>query len=119
MFSKIFSLSKGKTVHSNRTICELHRELYDLCFTGLYDKDIDLMVKIIKILEDNFIMGIKMNRQLVRYKLGSSSKWEKKEYRNNDVSRKEIIKRREERKKLEKLLKDNNKMLRKFNKEKK
>ena len=118
-FSKLFNSSKGKTVHTNRTICELHRELYDLCVTGLHDKDPELMKKMIKVLEDAFIMGVKMNRKLIRHKLGSSSKWKVKEYRNNEINKKEVKKRRQERERLEKILKDNNDILKKFDKKKK
>jgi hypothetical protein len=115
-FSKLFDSQKGETVHTNRTICELHRELYDLCVVGLHDKDPELMKQMIKVLEDAFIMGVKMNRKLCKYKLGTSSKWDKKEYRNEDVSRDEIIKRRKKRKKLAKILDHNDKILKKFDK---
>ncbi|KKL11131.1 hypothetical protein LCGC14_2548920, partial [marine sediment metagenome] len=30
MLSEIFSSEKGERMHSNRTICELHRELFDI-----------------------------------------------------------------------------------------
>ena len=114
-FSKIFSSQKGaKSPHKNRTICELHRELYDLCVIGLHDKDPELMMQMIKILEDAFIMGVKMNKKLCKYKLGSSSKWKEKKYRNNNIDRKEIAKIRKERERLERVLKENNDILKKF-----
>ncbi len=116
-FSKLFDSGKGsKPPHTNRTICELHRELYDLCVLRLYKKDPELMMEMIRILEDAFIMGVKMNKKLCEYKLGSSSKWDKKEYRNEDVDRKVIAKRRRKRERLEKMLKDNNTTLKRFNK---
>lgn len=114
--SKLFDSQKGETVHTNRTICELHRELYDLCVTGLYDKDSKLMAQMVKVLEDAFIMGVKMNKKLCKYKLGTSSKWDEKEYRNKDVSKDEIVARRKQRKKLVKMLKDNDDILSKFDK---
>jgi len=118
-YSDIFDSQKGQTVHTNRTICELHRELYDLCVTGLYKTDPELMKKMIKVLEDAFIMGVKMNRKLCKYKLGTSSKWDKKEYRNEDVDRDEVVNRRKKRQKLVKILEENNKILKKFDKRKK
>jgi hypothetical protein len=117
-FSELFDSQKGRTVHTNRTICELHRELYDLCVMGLHDKDPELMKQMIKVLEDAFIMGVKMNKKLCKYKLGTSSKWDKKEYRNEDVSRDEIIERRKKRKKLVQILEHNDEILKKFNKNK-
>lgn len=117
-FSKLFDSQKGETVHTNRTICELHRELYDLCVMGLHDKDPELMKQMIKVLEDAFIMGVKMNKKLCKYKLGTSSKWNEKEYRNKDVSRDEVIQRRKKRKNLVKMLEHNDEILKKFNKNK-
>ena len=114
MFSELFGSHKGSKMHSNRTICELHRELYDLCVVGLCEKDPELMMKMIKVLEDSFIMGVKMNKKLCKYKLGSSSKWEEKEYRNKDVDKEEVAGRRKERKRLETMLTDNNEILKKF-----
>lgn len=115
-YSEIFDSQKGTTIHTNRTICEIHRDLYGLCVVGLHKKDPKLMKQMIKVLEDAFIMGIKMNKKLCKYKLGSSSKWDKKEYRNDEVNRKEVEKRRKERARLESILKDNKKILKKFDK---
>ena len=115
-YSKLFDSQKGETIHTNRTICELHRELYDICVIGLHDKDIELMNKMIKVLEDAFIMGVKMNKKLCKYKLGTSSKWDKKEYRNKEVKREEVVERREYRKRLVKILDKNNKILKEFDK---
>ena len=115
-FSKIFEGKGSKPPHHNRTICELHRELYDLCVIGLHEKDPDLMMQMIKVLEDAFIMGVKMNKKLCKYKLGSSSKWPKKEYRKSDIGRKKIKKLRKERARLEKILEENNDILNKFDK---
>ena len=116
-FSEIFSSGKGAVnLHTNRTICELHRELYDLCVIGLHNKDRKLMFKMIKVLEDAFIMGVKMNRKLCKHKLGSSSKWEESEFRNKEVDRKKLAERRKRRVRLEKMLKDNDEILNKFDK---
>lgn len=116
-FSEIFNAHKGaKEPHSNRTICELHRELYDLCVMNLYKKNTELMKNMITLLEKSFIVGVEMNRELCRCKLGSASKWDKKEYRNNEVNRKKVALLRKERARLEKMIEKNNKILEKFNK---
>ena len=120
MFSKIFGSKKGaKLPHHNRTICELHRELYDLIVLGLSETDQKLMMKMIKVLEDAFIMGVKMNKKLVKHKLDSSSKWKEKEYRNKDVNREKFAQLRKDREKLEQMLRYNNEILKKFDKKKK
>jgi len=117
IISKLFNSIKGKRgLQKNRTICELHRELYDLCVLGLCKKDPELMYKMVKILEDALIMGVKMNNKLVKYKLGSASKWDKKEYRKSDMSKLERERMREERKRLEKILSENETFLKKFRK---
>ena len=112
MISEIFSSSKGKTIHRNRTICELHRELFDMVVLCLYEKDPDLLKEIVNLLERCFVDGVKMNRRLVRYKLGSSSKWDKKEYAKSNYTKKEIKKIREERIRLEKILIENEAVIR-------
>jgi len=111
MFSEIFSKSKGKTIHSNRTICELHRELFDISVVHLHEKDIDLLKEIVDLLEKSFVAGVKMNRRLIRYKLGSSSKWDKKEYAKSNYTKKEIREIRKERIRLEKILAENNSII--------
>jgi len=120
VFSELMDSHKGaKGPHPHRTICELLRELYDLCVMELHDKNPDMMFKMIKVIEDAFIMGIKMNKKLVEYNLGSASKWEEKEYRNKEVDRREVAKRRKKRNRLVKLLKDNNEVLKKYDKNRK
>lgn len=112
MFSKLFDSSKGKTFHQNRTICEINRELYDIFVLELHNKDVNLLKKIVSLLEDSFLAGVKMNRKLIRYKLGSSSKWREKEYDKSKIGRKKLLKIRNERIRLEKILIANNKILR-------
>jgi hypothetical protein len=118
IISKIFNLGKGRrNPVRDRTLCELHREIYDICVLNLYKNDPELMMEIVKMLEDAFIMGVKMNDKLIKYKLGSSSKWEKKHFNNHDkTTKKEVYKRRRERRRLEKLLKNNADILEKFDK---
>ena len=119
VFSKIFSLSKGTTFHTNRTICELNRELFDICVLKLHEEKPELLGKVVRIMEKAFIHGVKMNRRLVRYKLGTSSKWEKKEYRKPEINRKRLKEMRKERVRLENLLMENERLLSKVRKKKK
>jgi hypothetical protein len=53
---------KGKRVNKNRTICEVHRQIYDLMVTRYNDDEI------CDLLDEAFVMGIKMNNRLVEYK---------------------------------------------------
>jgi hypothetical protein len=61
---------KGKTVNEFRTICEVHREIYDL-IEG--NKNTKSKEKIISLLEEVYKMGKKMNNKLIQYKFG----WDK------------------------------------------
>lgn len=66
MFSEIFDNSiKGKNVWGSETICELHREIYDLLVIGLYKTNPKLLKLIVPILERAYICGIKMNRKMI------------------------------------------------------
>ena len=116
MLSEIFSSEKGERMHSNRTICELHRELFDISVMCLYEKDIDLLKEIINLLEKSFIHGVEMNKRLVEYKLGGSGKWNKKEYAKSNYNRHEIRKMRKERIRLEKMLAENKDILKRSKK---
>ena len=78
MSSKIFNLDKGKHVWQSETICELHRQIYDLLFIGLYSKDKALYDAIIVPLEKVYICGIKMTKKMLENKL-SLPDWEKHE----------------------------------------
>ncbi len=70
-----------------RTICEVHREIYDI----LLDANID-SGKIIDLLEEAYDMGKKMNNKLVQYKKGYDEGWWQK---NKNFG--ESLKRRKER----------------------
>jgi len=62
MHSKIFDTAKGMHIATVRTICEVHREIYDLLVLGMYE---DIVPK----LEEAFMMGISLTRKLMEYKL--------------------------------------------------
>jgi hypothetical protein len=69
MFSVVFDNHKGLIIGQARageeTICELHREIYDLLVLCLAEKHCDTLLKIIPILERAYICGIKMNKKMV------------------------------------------------------
>lgn len=86
MFSKIFDdTNKGKDMWDKETICELHRELYDLTVLGLYESNRPLLKMIVKILERAYVMGIKMNRKMIDSKCQIIG-WEK-HYNPQEVKR--------------------------------
>lgn len=69
MFSEIFDKSiKGQNIWSKETICELHREIYDVLVVGLHKTNPKLLRAIIPILERAYVCGIKMNRKMVEKK---------------------------------------------------
>lgn len=59
--SSIFNRPKGKHTWPHRTICEVHREIYDCLVLELYD---DIVPK----LEEAYLMGIKLCKKLVEHK---------------------------------------------------
>ena len=61
MLSKIFNTKKGRHIWPERTICEVHRELYDFWVLGRYE---EMLPK----LEEVYLMGIKLVKKLVEYK---------------------------------------------------
>ena len=69
------ALGLMKRASSFRTICEVHREIFDLC--GLLDEHTGTLLRR-KVLEA-FIMGKKMDRKLREYK----SDWDSGFYERN------------------------------------
>lgn len=55
---------KGMRTIASRTICEVHRQIYDLLVIR-YGKEAD---DICDLLDEAFVMGIKMTRKLADYK---------------------------------------------------
>ena len=106
--SKVLDSSKGLRVNSNRrTICEVVRQLYDICIIEGKDNP-EMLDKIVPLIEDIFVMGIKMNNKLIDYKMDTDLLFE----RNGDDTA-EIEKRRKERARLVKVLENNEKILKK------
>lgn len=69
MTSKVFSTRKGRHPWPQRTICEVHRQMYDRLCLGVAKKDWALIEAMLPLLEEVYVMGIKMTRKLTEYKL--------------------------------------------------
>jgi hypothetical protein len=96
---------KGRAACFKRTICEVHREIYDHLVIELATTRPDVIEKIVPLLEEAFLMGVKLNKKLVEYKLANQDK-------TGDVNdTKKSIKLRRERIRLVKLLEQNNQTL--------
>ena len=82
---------KDPKVSPSRTICEVHREMYDV-FLNDPNIDVDFSNKMIDLIEEAYIMAKKMNAKLGQYKNNwDESFWEKQ--------RAEIVKEKLERRK--------------------
>jgi hypothetical protein len=71
----VFDDIKGQHVENKRTICEVHRQLYDLLVLGLKGKDDELLAKVVPLLQEAYIDGIKIVKKLVENKM-SELDWE-------------------------------------------
>jgi non-homologous end joining protein Ku len=70
MSKKIIPSVKAVTVNIKRTICEVHREMYDiLC------QDEEKNKELINLLEEAFVMGKKLNYKLRQYKDNYDDAW--------------------------------------------
>ena len=84
MISKIFESTKGQAVASTRTICEIHREIFDKLIIYFSDRPGGLK-KVIPLLDEAFIVGVKMNKRMVEAKLNHS--FELNDRINKDIQR--------------------------------
>lgn len=66
--SEVFDSKKGIAFYEKRTICDMHRDLYDYIVVGLKD-DPEKRDGAISILEEAYDVGIKMTLKLVENKL--------------------------------------------------
>jgi len=72
MFSKLMDKTrKGRGACPKRTICEVHRDIYDILVIELATTRPEVIAKIVPLLEEAFIMGVKLNKALVEHKLAS------------------------------------------------
>ena len=103
MLSKLFDSEKGELTYGKRTICEVHRGIYDLVVIHFQDKP-EIMLQAIKLLEEAYMMGIKMNAKLVQNKCGNNG------WSGDNLNKKEIMEMRKKRIKLIQLLEKNDKV---------
>jgi hypothetical protein len=104
----ILNSKKGLRVsNQKRTICEVNREIYDLCITELLEKDEDLCRRIVALVEEAFIMGMKMNNKLIEYKFDTDKLFDKMD----ESTIKKNTKKRKERARLLEVYKSNQKLL--------
>ena len=64
---------KAKVVNHRRTICEVHREIYDIL--EVIDINSKTKEKMVDLLEEVFIMGKKMSSKLHQYKFKYDDTW--------------------------------------------
>ena len=75
-----------------RTICEVHREMYDVVESLPDDKNKILLKEKI---EDAFVMAKKMNHKLRQYKFNYDDDWWEKEKQEAIASKRELRKGRD------------------------
>lgn len=108
MFSKLMDEThKGKVVYEGRTICEVHREIYDVLVIELATTRPDVIEKIVPLLEESFLMGVKMNKALAEHKLSQDYTEKPTCMEKSKVLRKERIR-------LIKMLDENNQILNEY-----
>lgn len=67
MGSKVIEqYNKGRHVYDKFTICEMHRQMYDIV---MLTEDFENKERLIELLEKAFLMGIKLVDKLAEYKL--------------------------------------------------
>ena len=70
MFSAVMDKTeKGVHIYGRKSICEVHRQIYDVLITEIAVERPDVIEKIVPLLETAFIMGIKINKRLTELKL--------------------------------------------------
>jgi hypothetical protein len=77
MFSRLMNSIKGRQfgAGNKRTICELHRQIYDILVTELAESRPDVLEKVCPILDEAFILGVKVTDKLIQYKLSPQQTW--------------------------------------------
>ena len=99
---------KGMAACFKRTICEVHREIYDILVIELAATRPEVIERIVPLLEEAFLMGVKLNKKLVENKLANQD-----ETGQTNDTRKAIALRRE-RIRLVKMLEENDEILRRY-----
>lgn len=67
--NNVFDTMKGRITNEFRTICEVHREIYDECWLSLHEVDPATMERLTVLLNEAFDMGVRMDAALVKYHL--------------------------------------------------
>lgn len=73
IYSKIFDTLKGRTTQQKQSICEIHKEMYDLMIMNLQDQPL-LLTKLVHLLETAFGQGVSIVHKLLEYKLTTNKK---------------------------------------------
>lgn len=106
MFSDLMDKTrKGRSACVKRTICEVHRDIYDVLVIELAITRPEVIKKVVPLLEEAFIMGVKLNKALVEHKLASQDETGEP----TDIKKVKIVRRK--RLCLIKLLEKNNQIL--------
>ena len=88
MKKNVFDTGKGRFTHRVRTICEVHREIYDEIFLALYEKDCKLLERLTVLLNESFGMGVRMDRKLSAIRQSPLSSLEVNDVAKVEVKRK-------------------------------
>jgi len=91
MFSELFDGPKNNYTYAKRTICEVHREIYDIIILEISQHNKPLALKLIRLLEEAYNMGLKMNAKLIQHKDGND------DWAEPNVNKDEIDKQRQKR----------------------
>lgn len=118
---KMLDTRKGlRTSKVARSICESVRDLYDVSVIGLHEKDPELLSQMTDLLEEIFIMGIKMSKKLMENKINDKEAWrELWEENSGDFNYREVVRKRKERRDIIIMLEENDRTLEQYNKDKK
>jgi len=82
MFSELFdNTTKGTHVWPIRTICEMHRELYDDMVLLLAEEHQQAFLKLLPKLEECYLTGIKLAKALIKNKI------ERPDCKNTDIDK--------------------------------
>ena len=87
MKKNVFDTGKGRFTHKYRTICEVHREIYDEIFLAFYEKDCKLLERLTVLLNESFDMGCRMDRKLAFIRGDAPAK---RPLEENDVAAREV-----------------------------
>lgn len=75
--SELFATRPGRKRPMDRnTICEKHRQIYDLLVVRCAEHSPELLEEVVPLLEQAYVMGMKMTRKLFEYKLYSYEEME-------------------------------------------